>query len=264
MTALDAIVPLLHELADASEPAIMPFFRSHMRIDSKNDQHFDPVTEADRAAERTIRDAIRERFPEHGIVGEEFSDEQPGADVRWVIDPIDGTRSFIQGMPTWGTLIGVVANEKPVAGLMNQPFTGERVWSDGTSSYCRVRNGADQRIRCRPAQRGSVQMSTTDPGLFAAGFEMTGFEAVRARAQSCRYGADCYAYCLLAAGHIDVVMEAGLKPYDIMALIPIIENAGGVVSTWDGGPATQGGRILACGDKGLHGELLRLLSELKG
>ncbi len=255
----EAIVDLLHALGDLSAQAILPHFRVGVAIESKHEVDFDPVTEADKAAERAIRDAIQAAFPGHGIIGEEFAAVNPDAATQWVIDPIDGTRAFIQGLPTWGTLVGVVEDGCPKAGLMNQPFTRERIWSDGRASYFRGPDGGKTTLATRRAPQGGMQMVTTDPGLFASRPERAGFDAVRSLARGCRYGTDCYGYMLLAAGHIDVVLETGLKPYDIMALIPIIEHAGGRVTDWDGGPATAGGRVLACGDPELHADLVSLL-----
>jgi histidinol-phosphatase len=258
-----ALVSIAHELADASAGTIDRYFRAGVSIDNKSaDGGFDPVTEADRAAEQTIRAILAERHPDHGILGEEFEAKPAtGEDVgfQWVLDPIDGTRAFILGLPTWGTLIGLNYDGSPLIGVMNQPFTRERFWSDGTASYFRGPDGATTRITTRTAQLASAQLSTTTPDMFKEGDEAHTFDAVRARVRACRYGGDCYAYCLLAMGLIDVVMEAGLKPYDIVALIPIIENAGGVVTDWYGGPAAHGGRILACGDPALHDQILEII-----
>lgn len=262
MTLTKDIVPTLHDLAEASGKAIAPYFRANIDVENKGAERYDPVTAADRAGEQAIRTILSERFPEHGLFGEEMGVERGGADHVWVIDPIDGTRAFVQGLPTWGTLVGLMRDGQPVAGLMNQPFTRERYWADSEGSYFRGPDGETTTIKTRNAMLESAQMSTTDPGLFAAGLEQSSFEAVRSRVRTCRYGTDCYAYCLLAAGHIDIVMEAGLQAYDIVALIPIIERAGGRVTTWDGGEPTDGGRILACGDPALHEDVLALLAQV--
>jgi myo-inositol-1(or 4)-monophosphatase len=222
---------------------------------------FDPVTKADRAAERAIVRAIRDRAPDHGVVGEEFGSKQEGAPFQWVIDPIDGTRSFITGTPMWGTLIGLLHEGEPVLGLMDQPFTGERFWSAQSAAYARDASGKARRIRTRPCPRVSdAIMMTTSPELFARGAEADGFQRVKTEIRMTRYGGDCYAYCLLASGFVDLVVEAGLKSYDVVALIPIIERAGGRVTTWDGRPATSGGRIVASGDAALHDRVLKLLN----
>lgn len=250
-----------HELADASGRAILPHFRRRLIVDNKaSDGGYDPVTAADRAAERAVRKLVKARFPAHGFEGEEYGDEALDHPWRWVVDPIDGTRAFVLGLPVWGTLIGLTHVGEPRLGLMDQPFTRERFWATARGAFWRDASLRRKRLGTRPAARLSeAMMTTTHPDLFAPGAEREGFEAVKAKVRACRYGGDCYTYCLLAAGHIDVIVEAGLKPYDVTALVPIIEQAGGVVTTWDGAPASRGGRIVAAGDRRLHAEVLRIL-----
>lgn len=253
---------LAHELADASGKVIRPHFRKPMAVDNKAAAAaFDPVTKADKNAERAIARLIRARAPDHGILGEEFGSERAAADLRWVVDPIDGTRSFITGSPLWGTLIGLLYQGSPVLGLMDQPYTGERFWSSETGSHARDVNGKARRVRTRACPKvADALMMTTSPDLFATGHEMEGFERVRRAVRMTRYGGDCYAYCLLASGFVDVIVESGLKSYDVVALIPIVERAGGRVTTWDGKPANEGGRILAAGDPKLHEKVLTFLN----
>ena len=238
----------------------MPYFRKSLSVDNKAaGSGFDPVTPADRAAERAVRKAIRSRFPEHGIVGEEYPSIEGEGRHSWLIDPIDGTRAFMTGSPLWGTLIGLLDGSAPVLGLMNQPFTGERFWSDGHVSRLRSGDGKVRRLRTRACARlGDAILTSTHPDLFSPA-ESTRFKAVKARARMTRFGGDCYGYCLLAAGFVDLILEAGLKPYDVAPLIPIIESAGGRVTTWEGGPAANGGRIIAAGDARVHAEVLALL-----
>ncbi len=255
------IVETLHVLADAAAQQIMPHFRTKLDISNKIEGGFDPVTVADKAAEEAIRAVLLERFPDHGIIGEEYGTHQRDAQSVWVIDPIDGTRAFIQGMPTWGTLIALMENGVPVCGMMNQPFTGERYWSDGATSYYRGPDGTVEPIGTRTTTVSSAQMSTTTPDLFATDAEMSAFMALKGETRSCRHGADCYAYALLAAGHVDVVLETGLQIYDIAALIPIIEHAGGRVTDWSGGAVTDGGQVLACGDPSMHGAFVEILQK---
>lgn len=258
--AVSTLLAFVHDLADLTDAAVMPHFRKRIAVANKDTGGgFDPVTAADRAAERVVRKAIRARFPDHAITGEEYGAEA-GSDYRWVIDPIDGTRSFIIGAPLWGSLIGLLRAGSPVVGMMSQPFTRERFWSDGAKSRWSGPDGKAKVIRTRacPGLAGAI-LTTTHPDLFA-GDEAKAFAAVSKATRMTRFGGDCYGYCLLAAGHIDLVIEAGLKPYDIVALIPIIEGAGGVVTTWDGRPATEGGRIIAAGDPRLHREAMALLS----
>jgi len=258
----DELVTFAHQLADVSQTVILPFFRRELSVSNKAQLgDFDPVTEADRAAETAIRALIQSTHPTHAILGEEHGSRAGTAPFRWVIDPIDGTRAFIIGLPTWGTLIGLEANERPAIGLMNQPYTGDRFWSDGTTSSYRGADGITKRIHSRTdARLDGAQMAATDPTMFRDDRDGAAFEAVRARVTGCRFGTDCSAYALLAAGFIDLVIEVGLKPYDIVALIPIIENAGGVVTTWDGGEARHGGRIIAAANAALHSEALELLA----
>ena len=247
------------ELATASGTAILPFFRTSLSaVDKSDGGAFDPVTEADKAGEVAMRRLISRTFPSHGVIGEEFGSEREDAEFVWVLDPIDGTRAFMAGLSLWGTLIGLLRSGAPAYGLMHQPFIGETFWGDGRSAHYRGPH-AERSLATRrcPALDRAI-LSTTSPRLFdEAGREA--FERVEAAAQITRFGYDCYAYAMLAAGHLDIVVESGLKPYDIVALIPIIEGAGGVVTTWDGGPAASGGSIVACGDPTLHATVLERL-----
>jgi myo-inositol-1(or 4)-monophosphatase len=178
-----------------------------------------------------------------------------------MIDPLDGTRAFITGLPIWGTLIGLVDGDEPLLGLMDQPFTRERFWSDARASYTRTAGGKSHRIRTRPCPRlNAAVLMTTSPDLFAPGLESERFARVKDAVLMTRFGGDCYAYCMLASGLVDLVVEAGLKPYDIAALIPIVERAGGSVTAWNGGPAVEGGRVVASGDPALHERVLKLLA----
>jgi myo-inositol-1(or 4)-monophosphatase len=178
-----------------------------------------------------------------------------------VLDPIDGTRAFLMGSPLWGTLIGLLEASRPTLGMMDQPFTGERFWSQAGGTRARAPNGAVRRLRTRPrAGLGECTLTATDPGMFARSADRRAFWRVAAKARMTRFGGDCYGYCLLAAGFIDVIVECDLKPYDIVALIPIVEGAGGVVTTWQGEPATAGGRVIAAGDRRVHQEVLALLA----
>jgi myo-inositol-1(or 4)-monophosphatase len=259
--ATKAHLEFAHVLADIAAEAILPYFRRPLAVRNKGQAGgFDPVTAADRAAERAIRKAVRARFPDHGLLGEEFGEIAGAGRYRWLIDPIDGTRAFITGSPLWGTLIGLMDGPRPVLGLMSQPFTGERFWSEGRRARWRGAAAKERPLRTRPCPRlAEAVLTTTHPDLFAAEAEGAGFAALRARVRMTRYGGDCYGYCLLAAGCIDLILEAGLKAYDVMPLVPIIEAAGGVITTWDGAPATAGGRILAAGDPRLHAQAMAIL-----
>jgi histidinol phosphatase-like enzyme (inositol monophosphatase family) len=260
-TASKAHLGFAHTLADRSGAVIRPYFRKALAVASKGGRAaFDPVTAADRAAERIIRKAILARYPHHGIIGEEYGNVAGEGRYHWVIDPIDGTRAFIMGSPLWGTLIGLIDGTRPTLGLMDQPFTTERFWSDGRRARWRRPDGRQQRLRTRPCARlADAILSSTHPDLFASGEEAIRFGALKSRVLMARYGGDCYGYCLLAAGCVDLIVEAGLKPYDVVALIPIVEAAGGFITTWDGAPATAGGRIIAAGDERMHQEAMAIL-----
>jgi myo-inositol-1(or 4)-monophosphatase len=258
MTAVD-FAKFVEHLADVSGEAIRPFFRTALATDDKaHGGAFDPVTEADRAAELAMRRLIRATFPNHGVIGEEFGDSDADAEYVWVLDPIDGTKSFICGFPTWGTLIGLMHRGRPCYGLMNQPFSRERFLGDGAAAFWRGPSRTDagreeqRRLVARPCPTlGQATLMTTSPQLIDPQLRDR-FERVESRVRLSRYGGDCYAYCALAAGHVDLVIETGLKPYDIIPLIPIIEGAGGVVTTWSGESACAGGAIVAAGDRTLH------------
>jgi myo-inositol-1(or 4)-monophosphatase len=258
MTAVD-FAGFVNELADASGDAIRPFFRTSLSIEDKSHgRGFDPVTAADRAAESAMRALIRRHFPTHGVVGEEFADEQSDAEYVWVLDPIDGTKSFISGMPAWGTLIGLMRSGDPVYGMMHQPFIRERFFGDG--NIARYRGPAGERqLNTRPcAGLHDTVLYTTSP-LLMNETDRAAFARVEKSAKLSRYGGDCYAYCMVAAGHIDLVIETEIKPHDIAALIPIITGAGGVVTTWEGERADKGGRIIAAGDKRVHAAAMKML-----
>lgn len=257
------LLDFAHGLADISGAIIRPYFRKPLAVANKAEKGaFDPVTQADRAAERAMRRALAQRWPEHGLIGEELGSSGAGSRFRWVVDPIDGTRAFIMGSPLWGTLIGLLDGEEAVLGLMDQPFTGERFWSGPTTAYFRNGSGKPRRLRTRPcASLAQATLTTTHPNLFAKGREADAFGRLAERARMTRFGGDCYGYCLLAAGFVDLVVEAGLKSHDVVALIPIIERAGGRITTWEGGPATAGGRIVAAGDARLHEQALAVLAK---
>ena len=205
-----------------------------------------------------MRALIRQMFPDHGIVGEEYSDEQADAEYVWVLDPIDGTKSFISGMPAWGTLIALTRFGKPVFGMMNQPFLGERFNGDGQTARYRGPAGERQLIVRPCADLKDAVLFTTSPRLMN-NEDRRAFGRVEEAVRLSRYGGDCYAYCMLAAGHIDLVIETEIKPHDIIPLIPIIAGARGIVTTWSGGDAEAGGRIVAAGDRRVHAAAIAML-----
>ena len=259
MTAVD-FEAFVGELATVSGDAIRPFFRTALGIENKSrGGAFDPVTAADRTAEQAMRTLIRQKFPAHGIMGEEFGTERGDAEFVWILDPIDGTKSFISGMPAWGTLICLARAGKPVFGMVHQPFIGERFSGDGLAAAYRGPAG-DRALRVRScAALADAVLYTTSPRLMNAA-DRAAFARVEEAVRLSRYGGDCYSYCMLAAGCVDLVIETELKPYDVAALIPIIRGAGGVVTTWNGESPEAGGRIVAAGDRCIHTAALELLN----
>ena len=253
------ITVFLHKLCDVAELETMPRFRNLAGVDNKFDGGFDPVTEADREAERKIREMITAHHPDHGIIGEEFGESNPEAEFCWVIDPVDGTRAFIAGIPVWGTLIGLFHHGKPLAGIMHQPFTGERYISDGSSSFLHFKG---QLIDLKSSDEQDLAKSilmTTAPEIFDEA-SMQKFQSLTQSVRMTRYGADCYAYCQVASGQVGLVVEAGLQIYDVGALIPIIENAGGKFTDWEGNSVTHGGRVIAAANEAVHSSALEILN----
>jgi len=253
--------PFLHRLADAAGEVILPVFRSEMAVSSKTakaDGYFDPVTDADRNAELAMRALINEQFPDHGILGEEFGPENADAEYVWVLDPIDGTRAFISGLPLWGVLIGLRHRAEPAVGMLAQPYLGERFFGDVSGSFL-TRGNQTTKINTRAcASISEMSLSTTSPQMFGED-EIRRFHTVADQVQLLRYGYDCYAYAMLAMGFIDCVIEAGLQPYDIEPLVPVIEGAGGCVTDWDGNRKQGGGQAVAVGDRRLLEPVLKLL-----
>ena len=255
LSELDRFLALASELADAARAEIRPHFRQRLTVEDKSD--LTPVTAADRAAEMAMRRLIENSFPNHGIVGEEFGRVRENAEFVWVLDPIDGTKSFISGVPLFGTLIALTQGGHPIIGVIDQPISRKR-WL-GVAGRSTTLNGAA--IRCRACPRlGSATLFATTPEMFR-GPDAAAFARVSAGVKLTRFGADCYAYGLLAAGFIDLVLEASLKPYDFCAMIPIVEGAGGVATDRRGarlGLASDG-RVLVAGDPHAHEAALALL-----
>lgn len=256
-----ALTATAHRLADAARGPCLAHFRTDgLTAGNKaGPDGFDPVTQADREAEAAIRAVLAAERPDDGVLGEEHGSHEGESGLTWVIDPIDGTRSYLIGAPVWGVLVALNDGARPVIGIVDQPFTGERFWSDGAAAWWE-KAGQKRRLRARSGVAlAEATLSTTFPEIGAED-ERRKFGRVRDRVRLTRYGLDCYAYALLAAGHVDLVIEAGLNAYDVQALIPIIEAAGGVVTTWDGGDAQHGGRILAAGSPEIHAEAVALLA----
>jgi len=253
---LDAFLALAADLADAAGEAIRPHFRQPIAVTDKPD--LSPVTVADRTAEAAMRRLIAARFPEHGIIGEEYGPERADAEFVWVLDPIDGTKSFISGVPLFGTLIALARHGRPILGIIDQPISRER-WV-GAAGRPTTFNGTT--IRCRPcASLAAATVFSTSPDMFK-GADAAAHARIAKAAKLQRFGADCYAYGLVALGFIDLVIEASLKPYDFSAMVPIVEGAGGIATDWQSSPLSlaSDGRVLVAGDANAHREALALLA----
>jgi myo-inositol-1(or 4)-monophosphatase len=259
---LAAYLEFAQRVAQSAGEAILPHFRRAIDVeDKRNFMGYDPVTVADHAAETVIRDAIKAAYPDHGIHGEEHGREPGTSRYTWVIDPIDGTKSFILGQLHWGVLIALNDGDAPVVGVAHQPFVNES-FIGIAGELAQWRRGSERRtLRTRPcASIEEAVVVTTDPRQFVSPAEKEALGTVTETARFLRYGGDCYCYTQLAMGLVDVVVENGLQAYDIQALIPIVEAAGGMVSNWSGGPCYDGGPVLACGDPNLHKTLVSRLS----
>ena len=249
-----------HALADAARRVILPCFRrADLDIANKDDGGFDPVTVADRAAERAMRDLLAQRRPHDAILGEEFAPKPGSSGLTWVLDPIDGTRAFMSGAPTWGVLIALSDDTGPLYGLIDQPYIGERF--EGGFGVARMTGPHGARDLATRGDRplSEATLFTTFPEI-GTERESAGFRAVSAQVRLTRYGLDCYAYAMLASGQVDLVIEAGLNAYDIQAPIAVISAAGGIVTDWAGGPVHAGGRAVAAAGREQHAAALARLA----
>jgi len=254
-------VTFMQRLAAAAAAETLPLFRSAAMVENKQDGGFDPVTAADRQAEAAIRALIEETYPEHGIIGEEYGAVRETASHVWIIDPIDGTRAFISGLPVWGTLVGLRIDGVATAGFMSQPFTGEFFVADGEKSMLIRGDEAPVPLSTRKhTSLSEATIFTTTPALFGTGAKREAWNHLETQVKLTRYGCDCYAFAMVAAGFVDIVVDPGLNAYDIAALIPLIEQAGGVVTTLDGGNAVNGGDIIAAATPALHAGALEILN----
>ena len=268
--SFDTLLSFALGLAKSSGALVLPYYRRPLDVENKNlgktalgggAAEFDPVTAADKAVEELIRREVEARFPAHGILGEEYGSSRPDAPYQWVIDPIDGTRAFMMGLPTWGTLIALTYQGQPVLGVMSQPFTGEVFWSTETGARTTGPLG-EHALKVRPcAGLAHAVLGCTSPNLFKTPHEKARWDDVMGRTKMTRYGGDCYVYCLVAAGMVDLVIEANLQSFDIAAVVPIIERAGGIVTTWDGGSPMNGGQIIAAGDRRAYAEAIAILQK---
>ena len=256
------LVEFAVHLADLAAEQILPRFRAGVGMENKDQSAggYDPVTVADREAEAAIRREIRRVHPQHGILGEEHGFDAGASAYSWVIDPIDGTRSFVLGQLHWGTLIALNDGGVPLIGLMRQPYTGETFI--GSPEGAELRHGASTtRLATRAASRlAEVTVCATDPTMFARPEHGQAFARLAARARSVRFGGDCYTPCLVAGGWADLVVEAGLKPWDVQPLIPIVQRAGGVITDWSGGPAHRASEVIIAGNAELHAQVVAALA----
>ena len=253
--------PVAEAMADAARAAILPYFRADdLQAENKEDTYFDPVTEADRAAERAMRDVLAKLRPGDAILGEEYGISAGNSGLTWVLDPIDGTRGFVSGTPTWGVLIAASTEAGPIFGIVDQPYIGERFIGGLGIAEMTGPLGARTLKTLSSRTLADATVFTTFPEVGSAE-EGKAFHRVAEQARLTRYGCDCYAYALLAAGQIDLVIEAGLNSYDIQAPIAVIEAAGGLVTDWDGGSAHNGGRALAAANPEIHAEAIAILKD---
>lgn len=246
------------EIAEESGTIATRYFRKTCPVENKSDRRFDPVTQADREIEKFLRARIQESYPGYGITGEEQEDTA-GSAGTWVIDPIDGTRGFVSGAPMWGILLGLMETGRHLLGVMHQPVMQETFFANPAGAWWK-RGGEVQDMHTRATDRlADAILYCTHPAMFSAAGVKKAFTALESKCQYSRYGGDCYGYCLLAAGFIDLVVEGSLQPYDVIPLIPIVESAGGVITDWQGHSPDRGGRIVAAANHTLHRAALELL-----
>ena len=254
----ESIVNLLNFsnfLADNARKISLKYFKKKLKIISKNKEIFDPVTIADITIQKKINRLINQYYPYHSILGEEESNIKE-SNFEWCIDPIDGTKSFIQGVPLWGTLISLAKNNKIIIGVADIPALDERYVGYSNKSYKIIRGKKYNLNVNNKFKLGDCILNTTSPYVFANKSDQRSFEKLSKKVKSTRLGGDCYSYCLLADGHVDIVLESGLKPWDIRALVPIIINSGGTIKTWESKEVLSGGRIIACNNKKLFNNII--------
>jgi myo-inositol-1(or 4)-monophosphatase len=260
MTVDDATIAFANRLADAGGAVIRPFFRQRIDVAHKPGVYaFDPVTEADKGAERAIRDIIARERPGDGVLGEEYGETPGVSGWRWVLDPVDGTRGFITGRHEWGSLIALEKDGVPVLGMLDQPVLGERFIAVNGKSELHDRNGVTPLKTRACADMGAAILCSTDPSAYMNAEQQAGFSRVQAQARMTRYHGDCYIYAILAMGFIDIAVDGPNQHWDIAPLIPLVENAGGVFTNWQGKPWRSGDAVLACGDAAIHARAMALL-----
>jgi myo-inositol-1(or 4)-monophosphatase len=259
---IDAFTAFAETLADAAARASLAYFRREIVVSDKGAGVFDPVTQADTEAESAIRALITATYPDHGILGEEGGHANRDSPYCWVIDPIDGTRAYIAGIPLWTTLIALSFEGRPLIGLIDQPYLGERFFGRPGGSWLTTRGGKQALAARDTGTLKDAIFSTTSPDLFESVREQRILSALTAATRLTRYGCDAYAYALIAAGRIDLVVETGLKPWDVQALIPVLQGAGGVIANFDGEPVMEGGSIVAAANEPLLQATLELIDKI--
>ena len=265
MTVDPETIAFAHTLADASGAAIRPYFRKRIEVADKQTAFagkpaFDPVTAADREAEQAIRAIIERERPDDGILGEEFGEKPSRNGRRWVLDPVDGTRAFITGRHEWGSLIALEESGTPVLGMIDQPVLGERYL--GVNGHAdMLTEGEDLRLVVRPCEAlsGAI-LCATHPNAYFTPAEREAFARIEARVRMTRFGGDCYLFVALALGFVDLIVESSFNRWDVAALIPVVEGAGGIITDWKGGSCEAGGRVLAAGDARIHAAAMALLA----
>ena len=264
MTIDDETIAFAHKLADASGAVIRPYFRQRIDVVDKGKTGnvagtFDPVTAADKRAEQAIRAIIERERPDDGILGEEFGEKPSANGRRWVLDPVDGTRGFITGRHEWGTLIALEQNERPVLGLIDQPVLGERFLGvNGEAAM--LTEGEHLKLAVRPcADLSDAILCATHPNAYFTAEERAAFSRIESRARMTRFGGDCYLFVALALGFVDLIVESTFNRWDVAALIPVVEGAGGIITNWQGGSCERGGQILAAGDARIHAQAIQML-----
>jgi myo-inositol-1(or 4)-monophosphatase len=256
------LIEFSKNLAEEAGKAILPLFRTALNIESKPSHDWDPVTDADRKAEAVIRKLIEATFPDDEILGEEYGEKPGKSGYKWILDPIDGTRAFVAGMPTWATLIGLYRDEAPVLGVMHQPFLNEMFFGNGQQAWYE-RGGHKQILtvsKCKDLSE--ARLGTTSPHLYETFGMAAGFDTLRNKCKLTRYSGDAYYFCMVAAGHLDIALDPQLQPYDIAALIPIIRGAGGTVVEWTGKDPANGGNVLAAANPTLAEQAVEALNSL--
>ena len=261
----DATIAFAHRLADAAGEVIRPYFRARIDVTDKRPvvhgkTVFDPVTEADKGAEAAIRAIIRRERPQDGILGEEYGEHAGTSRYRWVLDPVDGTRAFITGRHEWGTLIALEYGSHPVLGVLDQPILHERfVGANGEAFLLAAEGRTALRTRACASLADAV-LCATHPEAYFADDEHAAFSRVQRLVRMSRWGGDCYIFGALALGFIDLIIESTFHRWDVAALIPIVEGAGGIITNWQGGDCSDGGQILAAGDARVHAQALEMLN----